>query len=459
MAIFGRKKTFLSEGKRFLGIMLYEEALRQLNQSIERRENLNEAYFYCAAASFLKTDMSAAKKFLGMLIDLNPDPKTIKMICDLTGMKKLVSNKYRNALPCFSRDGKRIVFASSRKKIENSIVNNNTGIYIVDVDTGEEFQVVKDEFNNYMPFFSPDGNKIVFLSRRRDTNNDGMINNLDNPGIYVIDTDGKNEKCIVSDKYFNKHPSFSPDGMHVVFTSWRGSNSGIYIMNSNGTDEKQIVTDAYDNTFPSFSPTGQYIIYTSWRRDTNKDGRIDFRDNSGIYITDVNMKNEKLCVSDRHNNSFPRFSPDGTRILYLCTTRDTNHDGRIDSLDNNNIFISDLNGKNIKCVSSDKYYNKMPTFSYDGRKIAFLSGVDDSNDMSKAFFSPKGIYMAEANGKNRVQLLSDKFWGSSFVLFSPVENKLLYMCFRKGTNRGINIMDIGRTPSLEEVKEFINNLD
>jgi hypothetical protein len=67
--------------------------------------------------------------------------------------------------------------------------------------------------------------------------------------------------------------------------------------------------------------------------------------------------------------------------------------------------------------------------------------------------------MAEANGKNRVQLLSDKFWGSSFVLFSPVENKLLYMCFRKGTNRGINIMDIGRTPSLEEVKEFINNLD
>jgi dipeptidyl aminopeptidase/acylaminoacyl peptidase len=153
MAIFGRKKTFLSEGKRFLGIMLYEEALRQLNQSIERRENLNEAYFYCAAASFLKTDMSAAKKFLGMLIDLNPDPKTIKMICDLTGMKKLVSNKYRNALPCFSRDGKRIVFASSRKKIENSIVNNNTGIYIVDVDTGEEFQVVKDEFNNYMPFF------------------------------------------------------------------------------------------------------------------------------------------------------------------------------------------------------------------------------------------------------------------------------------------------------------------
>jgi len=45
------------------------------------------------------------------------------------------------------------------------------------------------------------------------------------------------------------------------------------------------------------------------------------------------------------------------------------------------------------------------------------------------------------------------------VLFSPVENKLLYMCFRKGTNRGINIMDIGRTPSLEEVKEFINNLD
>ena len=44
MGLFGGKKTFLEEGKRYLDLMLNEEALRQLARSIEKRENLPEAY-------------------------------------------------------------------------------------------------------------------------------------------------------------------------------------------------------------------------------------------------------------------------------------------------------------------------------------------------------------------------------------------------------------------------------
>ena len=297
------------------------------------------------------------------------------------------------------------------------------------------------------------------MSIRRDNINDGIINNLDNPGVYTIDVEGTNEKCMASDNFYNKFPSFSPDSKQIVFTSWRGSNSGIYIINADGTGEKQIVTDAYDNTFPSFSPTGQRIVYTSWRHDTNKDGRIDFRDNSGIYMVAVDGKNERQVISDKYNNSFPQFSPDGLNIMYLSTRRDTNRDGKINSLDNNNIFVCDITGKGGKCISSDKYYNRMPAFSHDGRKVAFLSGGGKSKDISKGYFSPKGIYIVNSNGKNRVQLLSDKYYGSNFVVFSPVDDRLVYMSFRKGTNRGIYIMDINRTPTLEELKELINNLD
>ncbi len=461
MGLFGGKKTFLEEGKRYLDLMLNEEALRQFSRSIERKENLSETYFYSAAACFMKTDMDSAKKHLRMLLKLHPDEKMIRMICDLTGMRKLVSDKYKNSFPCFLVDGSKIVFASSRKNIEESIVSNNSGIFVVEVESGKETQVVSEEFDNYLPSFSPDGRKIVFLSRRRDNNNDGVINNLDNPGIYVINIDGTDEKCIVKDEYSNKYPSFSPDSRQIIFTSWRGNNSGVYIINTDGGYEKQIVTDAYDNTFPSFSPTGQRIVYTSWRHDTNGDGRIDFRDNSGIYMVDIDGKNERQVVSDKYNNSFPKVSPDGLSIIFLSTRRDTNKDGKINSLDNNNVFICDITGKGEKCVSSDKYYNKMPSFSYDGKKVAFLSGgggVKISNK-SKGFFSPKGIYMADCNGKNRVQLLSDKYYGSNFVLFSPVDDRLAYMSFRKGTNRGIYIMNINKTPTLNEVEELINNLD
>ena len=76
--------------------------------------------------------------------------------------------------------------------------------------------------------------------------------------------------------------------------------------------------------------------------------------------------------------------------------------------------IDDISGKREKCVSSDKYYNKMPTFSPDGKRVAFLSGGgnDEKKNVSKGFFNPKGIYMADSNGKNRHQMLSDRYYGS-----------------------------------------------
>ncbi len=460
MKLFGGKEKLLNEGKRYLNMQLLDEAIKQLARSIEKKENLPEAYYYSAAASFLKTDMESAKKYLHLLVGLNPDENMKKIMCDLTGMRKLVSDKHRNSFPSFSRDGKKIVFASSRRKAEGSMVGNNSAIYMVDVDTAEEAQVTGDEYDNYNPGFSPDGKKIVFLSRRRDTNDDGIINNLDYPGVYTINIDGTDEKCVVQDVFFNKYPSFSPDGRQIVFSSWRGSsNSGIYIINSDGSRENQIVTDAYDNTFPSFSPTGGRILYTSWRHDTNGDGRIDFRDNSSIYTVDIDGKNEHQIVSHKYNNSFPMYSPDGLSIMFLSTRRDTNRDGKINSLDNNNIFICNVTGKGEKCVSSDKFYNKIPTFSHDGSKVAFLSGGSSkARGESKGFFSPKGVYMADSNGKNRVQLLSDKYYGSNFVLFSPVDNRVVYMSFRKGTSRGIYIMDISKPPSLEEVRGLIDNL-
>lgn len=159
MGLFGGKKTFLDEGKRYLDLMLNEEALRQMAKSIEKRENLPEAYYYSAAAYFMKTDMESTKKYLRMLIELNPGDKLIRMICDLTGMKKLVSDKYKNSFPDFSFDGKKIVFASNRRKIESSIVDNNSGIYVVDIMSGEETRVVSDEYDNYHPSFSPDSKK------------------------------------------------------------------------------------------------------------------------------------------------------------------------------------------------------------------------------------------------------------------------------------------------------------
>jgi 2-polyprenyl-3-methyl-5-hydroxy-6-metoxy-1,4-benzoquinol methylase len=45
--------------------------------------------------------------------------------------------------------------------------------------------------------------------------------NENDPGVYIKDLEGGNEKCLVSDQWHNKFPSFSPDGDTILFVSWR----------------------------------------------------------------------------------------------------------------------------------------------------------------------------------------------------------------------------------------------
>jgi len=459
MYLFGKTKE-VKRGQRLCELGVFDEAIKQLSIAVSKKRDIN-AYYLLAEAYFLKGDLENTKRALKEVIALGPSEKMVKKVCELTGMRKIVGDQYRNAFPRFSRNGNKIVFCSIRRDTNGDGVidqKDNFGVYIIDGDGKDERQVVSDDWDNSYPCFSPDGKKIVYLSRRRDTNGDGKIDLLDNPGVYIKDLKGEDEKCIVSDQCHNKFPSFSPNGERILFASWRGANSGIYTIGIDGKDEKQIVSDEYDNTFPSFSPSGEKIVYASWRRDTNGDGRIDLRDNSGIYIVDIDSRNEQEIVSDRYSNSFPIFSPDGSMIAYLTRRRDTNRDGKVDSLDNSGIYTCDIKGGHEKCVVSDKWYNKFPSFSPDGKKIIFLStGGTRRRKPAEEFFGWKGVYVVDVNGRNRRCIVSEKYYGNTNPIFSPTEEKILYLAWRKGTQRGIYLADLNTLPNLQDLKSLVEN--
>ncbi len=459
MSIFGRIKE-IKKGKELFKLGDFDQAVKQFSMAISRKRDVNTCYLL-AEAYFNNKDITNAKKILNEIITRKPSEEMTEKICELTGRKRIVSDEYYNAFPAFSPDGKSIVFCSIRRDTNGDGVidrADNSGIYVVDLEGKKERQIVGDDYKNTHPSFSPDGNKIVFLSRRRDTNGDGKIDFLDNPGIYICGLDGKGEKCVVSDQYHNKFPSFSPDGDKILFASWREYNSGIYTIDTDGTNEKQIVSDEYDNTFPSFSSTGRKIVYASWRRDTNGDGKVDLHDNSGIYVIDNEGREEREVASDKYNNSFPVFSPDGTKIVYLSRRRDTNKDGKIDSLDNSAVYICDSNGKNRKRVVSDKSYNKFPCFSPDGKKILFLSsGKSHPRKPGEGFFGWKGIYTVDINGRKKRRVISGKYFGNTNPVFSPTGEKILYLAWREGTQRGIYVADIATLPGLQELRSLIED--
>ncbi len=460
MSLFRFVNKQLKKIEELINLKFYSEAIESLNHYLYKNKKDKKAFLLLAKVYFEKEELSRAKSILFKLVDLSPNATIVKEILEMVGTKKLADDNYLNANPCFSPDGKRVVFSSVRRDTNDNgklDYNDNSGIYIVDIASGKEKQIVSDSYINTFPNFSPDGDKIVFLSRRYDTNKDGKIDYLDNPGVYIFDLNTNEQRCLVSEESYNKYPSFSPDGKKIIYTKWKGKNSGIFLYDLQTQKEEMIISDDYDNTFPSFSSDGRFIVYASWRRDTNYDGKINIYDNSGIFIYDVIKKREKEVIPDIFNNTFPKFSPDGRYIVFLSQRRDTNEDGKINSLDNPGVYIYDLLKEKEYCIVEDKYYNKFPTFSPNGKEIAYVSGGKISTGTNiRALFTQKGIYVIGINRKNKRQIISDKYRGNKYALFSPTEDKIVYLSWRKGTYRGLYIADTKKLPSLKELTQIID---
>lgn len=92
------------------------------------------------------------------------------------------------------------------------------------------------------PRFSPDGEKIVFVSRRT-KNND----------IWLMNTDGSLQTQLTTSPKEDVSPCFSPDGKHIVFASNRTGNYDIYIMDADGGNVRQVTSHPADETQPCWS--------------------------------------------------------------------------------------------------------------------------------------------------------------------------------------------------------------
>lgn len=440
-------------------------AVAELEKRLEKNPQENLARIYLAKCHF---KMKQYEQFLKNLKQINYEKlnaEEIKLVLEMTNWQLISSPHYFNGPAVFSEDGRYLAYTSARRDTDGDgkiTVHDRGGIYIYDIKNHSETYLVSDEYYNCNPVFSPDGNFLLYFSSRQDDNNDKKIDDTERPSLYLADLNDFTEQLLFGPEMRIKHPRFSRDGKKIIFAAWlpKEEHSGIYSYDLKTKKLESLVTPYYESAFPVLSPDNTKLVYTSWRRDTNKDGVVDIRDNSGLFLKDLISGREIELVSDEYNNEFPQFSPDGEMILYLSRRRDTNNDGVINNLDNSGIYIYHFFKRKEELIVEDDFFNKFPSFSFDSREIIFLSNWRVKRTVpheTKDYFETKGVYRVDIGSKKITQVISDKYWGQRFLAVSPKEPLVAYLSWRADTSRGIYLANYRRLPTAEELKRIIES--
>lgn len=152
----------------------------------------------------------------------------------------------------------------------------------------------------------------------------------------------------------------------IVFQSDRDGNYDLYSMNPDGSNQRNLTNLPASNVKPS-SNTGPVPSPdgTQIIFVSNRDG------NNEIYIIDVESEKQVNLTKNKANDYSPTWSPDGKFIAFISDRNATLLDSRRDTW-TNNIYIMDSNGSNIHRLTKGNVTDSygMPAWSPDGKKLA-----------------------------------------------------------------------------------------
>lgn len=225
---------------------------------------------------------------------------------------------------------------------------NTKEIFLMDYDGKRIRQLTKSGTINLSPTWSPDGEKLAFISFRKGAT-----------GICLMDSSGKLSTVMMKKGELNSAPDWSPDGGSLVFSSDESGNTEIYRLDVvSGKKERLSFHPAIDSS-PCWSPVGREIIFTSDRSGSPQ-----------LYIMDAEGTNVRRLTYEGTYNDSAAWSPKGDKIAYVSRV-----EGTFD------IFLYDLNkGKRVR-LTRGSGNNENPRWSPDGRHIIFASNRNGSYEI------------------------------------------------------------------------------
>jgi Tol biopolymer transport system component len=235
--------------------------------------------------------------------------------------------------------------------------------------------------------------------------------------IWTVNPDGSGATNLTggsSAPAFALEPDGSPDGSKIAFRAGRADAAEIYTMSADGSGITQLTSNAFKDYAPTWSPDGTEIAFASNRNDPSFATCVSRFDGCivNIFVMPATGGSPVQATFGLGTDQNPTFSPDGRFIAYS-----SNVSGAFA------IYKVDLDTFSVTKLTPDSLRAGDPDWSPDGTKIAF----DNNFQACKTGTSTctNDVFVMPANGGTVTQL-THQFGDNYDSTWSPQGDKIAF---------------------------------
>ncbi len=163
-------------------------------------------------------------------------------------------------------------------------------------------------------------------------------------------------------------PSWSPDGSKFAFVGLKNGRSILYIVDSNGKNPRQILSGRYAVRDPVWSPDGSRIAYSTDQGEGTEADRLIFGD---LKLAFLDLATGQVSVPPGQNgkNISPQWTPDGNSVVFVSDRTGISNIYRMDLATGESVRLSDL----LTGVAGLVEESPCLSLSRDGKRLLFTS--------------------------------------------------------------------------------------